>query len=542
MSELTFLSTLSIPTGNRNNVIRSPYRGVRYQLSRRNVRICQHGYISANVNPSVPVSKPKEPEESQPEPDVSVSTAVSSASTLNAALADAASRSLANLSPGGPPHLAIIFVSARYSVSNVGPTGRHSMDLVVPRLRALIPELKAVFGCTTDGVMGAAPTGDLVEIENTPAVSLTLMRLPGISVTPFHVMPDDLPSLDAQQDAWHTVVGRPNAPSDKAPAFIIFSDPTFAMRGELDHFLSGVEYAYPGACIAGALASAGATFAKGHMFCTLPRDILSAEATSLRDSGLVGIALTGNVQLDCLVSSGCRPIGPELEVRSVQNSNTILEMEVVGKPSSCLPATGQLKSVISYATPAERRLLQDHLHIGISIDRPGGSDENMLIRDVIGVDLYGGSITVAHDVRAGQRVRFFILEAEAALMALDQTMQKYKRVELANSLVGYSNPPFGAIVFADVARGRGTFREPFMETRNLASFAPGVPVSGAFSGGQIGPNLNTNNPEGNPTGPAILHTAANLITLIRRRSGMSSSEALDSPSVSSSDVENPTEE
>lgn len=467
---------------------------------------------------------------------LSVSTAVSSAATLNSALADAASRSLANLSPGEPPHLAVIYVSVRYSVSNVGPTGRHSMDLVVPRLRALLPTLKAVIGCTTDGVMGAGRTGDTVEIENAPAVSLTLMRLPGITVTPFHVMPDDLPSLDAKQDKWYGAVGRPDASPVGSPAFLVFSDPTFASRGELDRFLSGVEYAYPGSCVTGALASAGTTYAKGHLFCTLPRDVLSPKATSLRDSGLVGVALTGDVQLDCLVSPGCRPVGPELEVRKVDGPNTILELELVGRPSSCLPATSQLKSILSYATPAEQRLIQDHLHVGVFIDRLAPPEDSVIIRDVIGIDLYGGSISVACDIRVGQRVRFYVMEVEAALEALDKTMQRYKRVELANSLVGYSNPPFGAMVFADVARGRGTFREPLMETRILTSFAAGVPVAGAFSGGQIGPSYANSGPEGKG-GPSIMHTAANLITLMRRRSGLSPSESVDSPSTSSADVD-----
>lgn len=411
------------------------------------------------------------------------------------------------------------------------------MDLVVPRLRALIPTLKAVVGCTSDGVIGAAPTGDTVEIEKSPAVSLTLMRLPRITVSPFHVMPDDMPSLDARQDAWCNTVGAPD--QSAGPAFMLFADPTFADRGDLDRFLSGLEYAYPGSSVVGALASAGAAFPTGHMFCTLPRDVLSPEATSLHDSGLVGVVFSGDVQMDCLVSQGCRPVGPEFEVRKVGAGNVILEMELVGRPSSCLPATGQLQSVISYATASERAMLEESLHIGVSVDEYGSAEDNYRIRHVVNVDLYSGGIAVAHDVRMGQHVRFYVLEVETALKTLDQTMQKYKRVELANSLVGYSNPPFGAFVFADVDRGRKLFKEPAMETRELTTVACGVPVCGCFSAGQIGP-CRTGPGEG--AGPGITHKAANLIALVRRRSGMSPVNPVDSPTTSQADEDDGGEE
>lgn len=484
-----------------------------------------------------PPNSPR-PDQIPPSTQLAMSTAASSAPTLNAALADAASRALSDLPSGGPPTLALVFVSVRYTVSNTGRSGRDSINLVVPRLRSLVPELRAVIGCVTDGVVGAGPTRDVVELQDGPALSLTLARVPGINISTFHVMPDDLPSLDASQTAWRSLVGNPKAESDP-PAFLVLSDPSFAERGEVDRFLSGMEYAYPGSTVVGSLASAGAAFPDGHMFCTLKRDVLNYEATSLRDSGLVGVSITGDVQVDCLVSPGCRPIGPVFEVRSVGFNGAIEQMELVGRPSSLLSAVGQLKSVISYATPIEKRLIQNDLHIGIAIDQFSTEDQvdNYMIRHVLGVDMEGGSISVGQVVRPGQRIKFFVKERESAQEALDRTMQKYKRAELANSLVGYSNPPFGAFVFVDAGRGRKLFMEPMNETRNLASFASGVPVSGFFGGGQIGPP--TSGPEGNNS-RSVLHNAANLIALIRRRSGMSPAEPIDSPSTSKADIDDST--
>lgn len=541
MSSAAFVSPLVPLARHRSNcdVFRTspPRRLPRHRLR---PKLCTPPPDSPDSTPAQ--STPSTSSTPTPSPsDLSFSTAASSAPTLSGALAEAASRALANLSPGGPPSLAIVFVSARYCVSKVGPSGRDSMDLVVPKLRALVPELSAVVGCTADGVIGLGPTDDVVELEDGPGVSLTLARLPRIHIKTFHVMPDDIPSLDASQAAWQRLLGNPHLGNGAhPPAFLIFSDPSFAERGELDRFLSGLEYAYPGSAVVGSLASTAAAIAQGHLYCTLPRDVLSADSTSLRDSGLVGISLTGDVQLDCLVSPGCRPIGPVFEVRKVVDGNVVSEMELVGRPSSSLSAVGHLKSLISYATPSEKRLIQNELHVGIAVDKISeGQDDvdDYLIRHVIGVDMSGGGIAVAQKIRPGQRVRFFVKEVDTALKTLDATMQKYKRVELANSLVGYSNPPFGALVFVDSLRGRALFREPAMETRNLTSFAPGVPVTGFFGGGQIGPchsgedGLNT---------PSVLHNAANLIALVRRRSGMTPLEPIDSPTTSNADLDDET--
>lgn len=512
--------------------VRSPPRSPRCQPWRRSFA------TPRRQRPLCTASAPQP--SSDPSPSISFSTAASSAPTLNAALAEALSRALAKLGPGGPPNLALIFVSVRYSLSKIGPSGRDSIDLVVPRLRALVPELKAIFGCTTDGVIGSGQLSDVVELQDMPALSVTLARLPRIKVTPFHVMPDDLPNPDARQLEWRRLVSNPDD-TNHPPAFVILSDPSFAERGDLDTFLNGMQFAYPGSRVVGSLASAAAAFSRGHMFCTLPRDVLSPDSSSLRDSGLVGIALTGDIELDCIVSPGCRPIGPVFEVRKVYGG-IITDMELVGRPSTLLSAMSHLKSIISFATPQEKLLMQDQLHVGVAVERVASDDtsEDYLIRHVRGVDMDGGSIAVAHDIRPGQRIRFFLQEPEAAAKALDANMRQYKRVELANSLVGYSNPPFGAMVFVDGSRGRALFREPLTETRNLSSFAAGVPIAGCFAGGQIGPCRSFGD---NKNTPSVVHHAANLIALVRRRSGLSPVEPVDSPSASTADFdENPEKE
>lgn len=449
------------------------------------------------------------------------STAASSKSSLKEALADVASRALARLSPGSMPDLAVVYVSVRYAQSR-------SMVHVVPKLRALLPDLKAVIGCATDGVIGIGALGDVIEVEDTPGVSLTLARLPGVKMRTVHFMPDDVPSADARQDAWKRILG--DAPDGEVPAFMLLSDPGFAQTGGLARVLGGIEFAYSGAAVVGSLASGG------HMFATLPRDVLSAESSSaVRESGLVGIALTGDIEVECLVSPCCRPLGPVFEVRKVGGDCTILELELVGRPSTSLSAIGQLRSLLDYATPEEKRLLQSDLQVGIAINQFTDSDgsEDFLIRHVRGLDVDGGGITIGECVRPGHRVRFFVKEQDTARDALDTAMQKYKRAQLADSLVGYSNPPSAAMMFVDSGRGRALFREPNVETAKLAAYAAGVEISGSFGRGQIGPAKSSQS----GGGPAVLHNAANIIALIRRRSGINPRKPpSSSPSSKSTDA------
>lgn len=471
-----------------------------------------------------------------------ISTAVSSAPTLSEALADAASRSLSKLSAGGPPHLAVVHVSARYAASSsVGSSGRHSIDTVVPRLRGLLPSRTHIVGCTVDGVIGTDASMKTVEIERAPAISITLLRLPDVKLTPFHITIDELPSPDDLQGAWHSAVfgagykSKAKAIND-ARAFLIFSDPAASSRGELDRVLEGFDYAFPNAVVVGGLASAATTFADGHMICTLPKDILNLkDATGLHDSGIVGIALSGDVELDCLVSQGCRRIGAEFEVKQIDNlarssssgSTNITQLQPTNRTKNAYasPATDELQAIISYATSNEKRLLQNHLYLGVLNDDDGDS---VVIKNVINVDFVDGVISVAaNDIRLGQRVAFYVLENESMLHNLDENARKYKRGELTHSLVGYSNPPFGAVVVADVARTRDARFIPKenMETRFIADVAQGLPIGGAFMSGQIAPRDGYGQQK--RTSRSVLHTAANLVVLWRRRNDIDPSSSRD---------------
>lgn len=185
-------------------------------------------------------------------------TAVSAAPTLHAALADVASRVLASLGGGGctAGDLAIVFVSSKYG-EKMGRSGRQGLDSVVPKLRSFLPGLVHVIGTTADGVVGATEGGERhEEVQERPGVSLSLLRMGGgVRLTPFTVMIDDLPGLDASASRWQRLVGGGKPLSEleggERPAgedsFLIFADPYFHSSGHLSKLLQGLDFGFPSA-------------------------------------------------------------------------------------------------------------------------------------------------------------------------------------------------------------------------------------------------------------------------------------------------------
>lgn len=185
-------------------------------------------------------------------------TAVSAAPSLHAALADVASRVLASLGGGGcsAGDMAIVFVSSKYG-EKVGRSGRQGLDTVVPKLRSFLPGLVHIIGTTADGVVGATEGGTShEEVQERPGVSLILLRLGGgVRLTPFTVMIDDLPGLDASAAQWQGLVGggKPLAEMGGAEdpvgedSFLIFADPAFHSSGSLGRLLQGIDFGFPSA-------------------------------------------------------------------------------------------------------------------------------------------------------------------------------------------------------------------------------------------------------------------------------------------------------
>ena len=88
---------------------------------------------------------------------------------------------------------------------------------LLPLLRDKLPGVSIV-GCSGGGIVGVTQRGKVREVEEEPALSLTLAHLPDVKVTPFYVSASDLPDLDSPPDAWIELFGV--SPAD-SPNFVL---------------------------------------------------------------------------------------------------------------------------------------------------------------------------------------------------------------------------------------------------------------------------------------------------------------------------------
>ena len=106
------------------------------------------------------------------------------------------------------------------------------------------------------------------------------------------------------------------------------------------------------------------------------------------DEGFIGLTLHGAVEVETVVSQGCRPIGQHMVVTKAKENR----IEQLGGR----PALEALHRTITSMPEPEQQLLRNGLFVGTAIneyrERFGRGD--FLIRNVMSVDQESGSLAV----------------------------------------------------------------------------------------------------------------------------------------------------
>lgn len=360
----------------------------------------------------------------------------------------------------GNADLGIVFISSAFA---------SDYPRLMPILLDKLP-LPCVIGCGGGGIVGMKNDYQPLEIEGNPALSLTVASLPDVEITPFHIIPEDLPDLDSPPSAWWDIV---NVSMEKQPNFILLSDPFSAKINEL---LEGLDFAYPGAVKIGGLASASTMGVASGLFYY---DGSNSDYL-FRTDGTVGLALTGNIQVESIVAQGCRPIGDVFQVTKGQR-NVILEMEnTQGKTDSPL---NLLRELINSLNAEDQELAQYALFIGIARDefKFQLNAGDFLIRNLVGVDPKYGAIAVGDRIRAGQRLKFHLRDAKASADDLETLLTNYynQKSTLDNTV--------GALMFSCLGRGEGLYGKPNFDSQLFLDYVTDIPIAGFFCNGEIGP-------------------------------------------------------
>jgi small ligand-binding sensory domain FIST len=359
---------------------------------------------------------------------------------VDAALADLA-RQIAVQAGDSRLDLMIAFVSSQFTFA----------------ARQIVQDLYAsnqpgvLLGCTAEGVIGRDR-----EIEGQPAISLVAARLPGAVLTPYVLNPADTDwhKLLFDQEQFRCLV---EAPGD-THLFIMLGDP---FSTPMDDVLQAFNTCYHDIPVVGGMAS-GAMRPNGNALF-LNEQVLH--------EGIVGVAISGQVEVDVVVSQGCRPIWRPFKVLQAHR-NVIFNLE--GRAP-----LAWLQDLIPELSAEDRALLQTGLFVGRSI-KPGQEvlgRGDFLIRGVVGIDQQNGAIAIGDSVMEGETIQFHLRDAVTA--------QEDLEMMLIPQL--FRTPPGGGLLFSCNGRGTRLYDHPNGDISVIQQHLENTHLAGFFCAGEIGP-------------------------------------------------------
>ncbi|CAM9359691.1 unnamed protein product, partial [Chrysoparadoxa australica] len=452
---------------------------------------------------------------------------VSTKGSLVEAIEQAAARCKASVADASSfsEDLALVHISSIYM--NAGP-----LSAVVDHVRAALPGVKAVLGCTSTGVVGMKG-GRPVEIENQLGVEITLASLPGVQVHPFHLSEGDVPevcsvlfatscphwsrggilfiqlSLRLTQ-AWVKVpaekwadIGLPPLLHGSASEDIILMYPTPKFITVLSDFLHGLDTAFPMATKFGAIAGSVSSLSRPQLFVSLPPE--PGKGASSFSEGVAGVVLSGDIQAKVYVSQGARAVGPVFSCEETEGS-TIKSVKMIpdkaggdSLPPAELSPLAAVKMLQGGLPPNEASLIRKGpLLFGIEPGRLLGAPKDvkasLAISGVATKNAKDGSVTMGGaEVGVGKMMQVFVRDSASALSELDAVLAEYKKDALEASLSASESSPgaklfqaSGLLMYPGFDRGTTLFEEESYES-SKAIKAVALPPGGFFGNGFLGP-------------------------------------------------------
>lgn len=366
-------------------------------------------------------------------------SAISTDPDWRQALSSAAAEARAGLE-GAVCDVAAVFVSALYAGPPPEALAAELIDLM---------GVKTLIGCDSSGVIGNSEESELA-----PALSLLAMSLPGVKVSPFSVTPAQLAGFEHGSSLVETL---DLYPTDR-PKFLTLADP---LSCDIERLLEVFNEGYPGCPVVGGLAS-GTVLGRPNWL------VLGCEAAG---SGAVGLALTGDVELDITVAQGCRPVGP---VAIVTKAEGQILYELAGKP-----ALEVLKSLLEALSPRDRLLARQSLSVGLAMHEyhDGFKGGDFLVRNLMGFDPVNGALMVGASLKLGQTLQFQLRDAETSAGELKTLLGKRRN----------GSAEQGALLVSCCGRGRGLYGTPHHDSRLIQSLRGPMPMAGFFANGELGP-------------------------------------------------------
>jgi small ligand-binding sensory domain FIST len=232
---------------------------------------------------------------------------------------------------------------------------------------------------------------------------------------------------------------------------------------DVERCLQGLDYAYPHSVKIGGLASGGegtgqtGLFMNGHRY----------------RSGIVGVGISGGIEIDTIVAQGCKPIGSPFSITRCDR-NLLIEIDHK-KPIEVL------QSLYQSLSEKDQSRIQHSLFVGIAAtpfhENPSRGD--FLIRNLMGLDSKTGALAVGAMPHEGQTGQFYLRDKETSAEDLKWYLTEYQLEKTPKRVAG-------ALMFSCMGRGVHLYGEPDFDSRLFHSVMGDLPMSGFFCNGEIG--------------------------------------------------------
>jgi small ligand-binding sensory domain FIST len=345
----------------------------------------------------------------------------------------------------------------------------------IPNAESLARTLKlrlapgCLAGASANGVVSSAH-----EVESGPALTVMAAVLPGVALHPFLVMNEIW--AEAWEDAAAFAQAAPGARG--AELVLLLGDP-FSL--DIQRVVAAFNRHAPKVRLAGGMASAAARPGGNTLFLN---DWVSRE-------GGFALAFHGAIRADVVVSQGCRPIGPPLEITRA-DGNLVIELD--GQP-----ALERAEQVLRALPEDERERLQSGLYVGRPARGDASGRGDYLIRNLLGADRDRGVVAIGDIAVEREKVRLHVRDRDTAREDLEMLLSPQAFDARAGAV----------LLFACNGRGQGLFGAPDGDIGTLQAMLGGtVPAGGMFCAGEIGPVGERNHLHGHAASIAILRAGA----------------------------------
>ena len=351
-----------------------------------------------------------------------------------------------------PVDLALLFASAHYA---------DDFPEVVTTARSAA-HARLLVGCSGAGVIGPRR-----EIEQQPALSILLLRLPGVQLTPRYLTQETLDAAGAEDGGESELAAALGPDAAAARAWLLFADP---FRLDVEALVVGMAQTFPEATVVGGLASGNPMQRKTHLFIDD-----GDQPVPVRDEGALLIGLSGDWTVRTLVAQGCIPIG---EPWTITESEGPIIHTIAGRP-----ALDVLVDTLQALPPeVQRRAQRGGPFVGLAVDehRTTLGPGDFLVRNLLGFDRERGVIAVGAHAQVGQTLQFHLRDRAAADEELHSMLATVETEGAAAS-------PLAALLCSCTGRGEGLFGTPDHDADAVARALGPLPLAGFFCNGEIGP-------------------------------------------------------